>query len=262
MRSLIKGGFLRLCCFLATVALIAACDGDTGTSPTTSWPKTMTITAKERRILVDATKGNGIWWCCPGRPHQGKALADHLRGRGFEVTELSDTRITSDMLAGSDVVIRAGEYYPGYSPSEIQAYHNYLADGGNLLLLSDYQRPGWRDTLAESFGIVFHGISRGENRLDRFEPHPITDGIFLPLSYIAGSGITELPPGAQILAYMSWGTYLDLNDNDRKEDNEPRGMPALGRMTFGQGEIVFGGDANLWLVLSQPLVDNTIYWLF
>lgn len=46
------------------------------------------------RVLVDASKDGGVWWFPqadsfdPGEGHQGKALADHLRRLGYEVTEL------------------------------------------------------------------------------------------------------------------------------------------------------------------------------
>ncbi|WP_213455647.1 hypothetical protein [Thiocapsa sp.] len=63
------------------------------------------------------------------------------------------------------------------------------------------------------------------------------------------------------LGYLSVSTFLDLNDNDIKDPGEPVAPAALGEMPFGQGAIVFSGDTNAWLLVPQPLVDNTLTWL-
>jgi len=217
-------------------------------------------------ILVDSSRDGGLWWfpqagpfnAC--EPHQGMALADYLRTRGFSVTELPrTTTITFDFLASFGIVIRANEYET-YSPSEIKAYHDYLKAGGKLLLLSDYMRPNEQDSLAESFGITFQGITQGDNVLDSFIVHPITIGV-LPLKYNVGSGITRFPTTATILGYLSIGSYLDLNDNKVRDPNELTNIPVLGAMMFENGKIVFSGDGNMWLDVPQPLVDNTLDWL-
>ena len=56
-----------------------------------------------------------------------------------------------------------------------------------LTLFTVNQRPEQLDTLALSFGIVFLSVSRGENSVDTFEPHPITEGVSptgLPLTRV------------------------------------------------------------------------------
>ena len=84
--------------------------------------------------------------------------------------------------------------------------------------------------------------------------------------YGVGSGITSFPGAAEILGFLSDGTYLDLDDDNTQDVGEPTGAAALGIMAFGAGKIVFAGDTNLWLSfpprpLPQPLIDNTINWL-
>ena len=47
------------------------------------------------RIVVDASKDGGVWWCRPlgvvgfdpTKDHQGKRLADDLKARGWDVEE-------------------------------------------------------------------------------------------------------------------------------------------------------------------------------
>jgi hypothetical protein len=94
------------------------------------------IPAKPFRALVDASKDGGVWWF-PQRPpdfdpakhHQGKAMADAMRAKGWEVTELPrDTEITIDQLTGFDLVIRPPAFFP-YSEAEASAYRESVASG-------------------------------------------------------------------------------------------------------------------------------------
>lgn len=227
-------------------------------------------------ILVDASKGGGEWWFPQGDDgtfdsddqHQGKALADYLKSLGYTVIELPRfTRIpgsslittSTDLLTLFEIVIRSSGFL-GYSPEEINAYHSYVSNGGSLLLLADHGRFVNVEQLALSFGISFEGISVGDNIIDTFETHPITAGVS-SVGYGVGSGITEFPNTANILGYLSANTYVDLNDNNVQDVGEPVGAPVLGEMSFGAGKIIFSGDVNMWELVPQPLVDNSINWL-
>jgi hypothetical protein len=97
----------------------------------------MSSGSEQPSILVDASRDGGVWWS--GKPdHQGKALSDYLRSEGCNVTELPNgTKITPDVFAAYDIVIRASEYGE-YSDSEIESYHDFVSSGGGLLLLGDY----------------------------------------------------------------------------------------------------------------------------
>jgi hypothetical protein len=199
----------------------------------------------EPRILIDSSRDGGLWWSPqlhpfdPSEEHEGKPLADYLKSLGYGVTELPrPTSIRSDYLELFDLVIRANG--SSYATGQMAA------------------NPA--DSLASSFGITFEGTTRGVNLMDRFIEHPITAGL-IPLHYI-GSGITDSPASAEIIGYLSSGTYLDLNDNEQQDPGEPSGSGALGAMRDGRGKIVFSGDTNLWQSVPQPLVDNTIDWLF
>ena len=59
----------------------------------------------ETAILIDASHDGGVWWFPQAnvfsstKDHQGKALADYLRSKGFDVDELPrGTTVTSDIL--------------------------------------------------------------------------------------------------------------------------------------------------------------------
>lgn len=242
---------------LRWLLLAAAWSGACGDGPTE--PTGATTPPASTRVLIDASRDGGAYWF--GDPaYQGRPLADYLRGRGFDLTELRPpTEITGELLAPYDLVIRTSEY-GGYALAERDAYRSWVEGGGALLLLSDYQRYGERDRLAETFGILLRGVTVGENVIDLFAPHPITQGV-QPLSYVVGSAFLSVPPSGEALASLSVKTFLDMDDDGIYDPGERIGPAVLGRMPYGSGEIVFCGDTNMWETVPQPLLDNTIAWL-
>ena len=215
------------------------------------------------KVLIDASRDGGVWWFPQAGPfdptlaHQGKAFADYLRSLGHKVDELPRPHvITPELLQNYALVIRAVGF-GSYSSAEINAYTNYVQNGGRLLLLADHSAS---DALASSFGLQFEGITRGENKLNNYVAHPITQSVG-ELSYIVGSALTSYPGTAQIIGQLSNFSYLDLNNNNIQDPGEPSGPDVLGLMDFGNGRIVFCGDTNMWQSVPQPLTDNVLQWL-
>jgi hypothetical protein len=244
-----------------------ATPGSTTTvAPKSSSPVPTTPALPKLTVLVDSSRDGGVWWypqsgsCDPAAYHQGKMLADYLRSLGFSVDELSQrTAVTPALLQKYDAVIRASGN--NYDTSETAAYHTYVHGGGKLVLLQSYMRPGNRDKLAESFGIVFSGISGGDNVVARFSDHPITAGLYA-FPYGTGSGVTSYPGEAQIVGWLSDRTFLDFNDNQIKDGDDYSGAPALGCMPYGNGRIVFFGcTIALYAPSVRPLVRNIFVWL-
>jgi len=222
--------------------------------------------SESHSILIDSSRDGGVWWSPqiapfdPNSNHQGKALADYFKALGYSTNELPrPTTITLNLLRQYDIVIRFVQT-EDYTENEISAYSNYVNEGGKLLLVSDHSAHLRNDSVAAIFGLSFAGSSRGDNLMNKFEQHSITDGVS-SVFYNAGSGITEYPYYATIIGYLSDNTYLDLNNNKQHDINEPTGSPALGIMEFGQGKIVFVGDGNMWLTVPQPITVNTINYL-
>jgi hypothetical protein len=221
----------------------------------------------QRRILVDATRDGGVWWYPQTASfdetaeHQGQVLAEHLRALGHRVTELprvegTEPSIGADVLADYDIVFRCvglGEY----AASEIAAYRDFVDRGGSLLLLADHGGP---DELALAFGLRFEGINRWVRRMSRFTPHRITRGVG-SLPYQAGSGLTAFPSDARILGRLSFFSFLDRNENGRRDWGDPCSPRVLGELRRGFGRVLFCGDANLWLSVPEPLVSNALAWL-
>ena len=213
-------------------------------------------------ILVDASRDGGTWWFPqagpfdPDLPHQGKPLADSLRSLGMRADELPRPfTITEEQLNLYDLVIRAVGF-GSYSDQEINAYTNYVEQGGQLLLLADHSA---NDGLANSFGLQFTGVTRGDNKLNNYEIHPLTDGVG-EIYYHVGSGLSTYPPAAQIIGRLSDQSFLDLNYNGIRDAGEPAAPDVLGVMNAGSGAILFCGDINMWETVPQPLINNMLDW--
>lgn len=239
---------------------LAACQAEPPLAPQATGGEAATIPEVEQTavacgspslssaVLVDASHDGGVWWFPqvapfdPAAPHQGKALAEYLRLKGFQVDELGrGTALNPTQLLGYAVVIRAGSY-GGYGPTEVATYRQLVSCRRTLLLLGEYLRPGQSDAIAEALGIPFTGWLNGT--VTQFEPHVITTGV-TSLAYIAGA---TLAPG--------WPADLDVLGH------LGTGEPVMGLLERGQARIFFIGDTNGIELVPQPLVDNLIAWGF
>jgi len=204
------------------------------------------------RVLVDSSRDGGAWWSPqpfspgafdPALEHQGKALADYLRSQGMVVHELPRPYLITDgLLQGYQLVIRPNaSYYNSYEESEIAAYSQYVSEGGQLILLSDYTRSNLPSTvpdmLARHFGIYLEGSVWGP--VTEFEVHPITEGV-TSIHYPAGSVLVEDPP----IHTVELG-FID-------------GQTVMGVLPFGYGQLFFMGDTHSIVFANQPLTENLI----
>jgi hypothetical protein len=246
---------------LGTTTITATIDGVSATA-------SVAVLSVVPRILVDASRDGGVWWFPQWQqeggfdftlPHQGKELADYFRSRGYRVDELPrPSFVALGLLRTYDIVIRAVGF-GSYAPQEVAAYQQYVNEGGNLLLLGDHMLNLSADELALGFGLEFAGITRGDNLLDSLIAHPITEGV-ADLGYGVGSGLVAYPASAQLLGFLSAGSYLDLNKNNVQDAGEPSAPPVFGVLPYGAGRVVFCGDTNMWEWIPQPLVDNLLAW--
>ena len=225
---------------------IAACDSTLTVAPVTSERELPPPDTKT--ILIDGSHDGGVWWFPQAgpfdqdAPHQGKALADALRGLGYRVDEVGRASfITADRLRPYPVVIRAGAY-GSYTASELAAYSSYASTGHPLVLLSEFLRPNQHDQLAESFGILLTDIFT--DSVKTFAAHPLTRDM-KTIPYIAGSVLGPgSSPSIRPLAWLSGGQVV---------------MGLVERDTL---RVFFAGDTNGFEVFPQPFVKNLIAWAF
>lgn len=212
------------------------------------------------KILIDASRDGGLWWYPQSAPfnasqnHQGKTLVDYFKNLNLSVTELSSQNIpiTYDNLSYYDIVLcfATGQY----TQQEINAYHDYVANGGNLFLFADHHNQG---NIFNSFGLDFEGINVGGTSLSNFSINPITDGVST-LYYGAGSGLISYPSNTTILAWLPSNAFTDLNDNNVRDAGESYGTPVMGAMNISSGKLVFFGDSNSIESIPQPFTNNTL----
>jgi hypothetical protein len=201
------------------------------------------------RILIDASHDGGVWWhpqskatgFDPDKPHQGMVIANLLRSKGFEVTELGrDKELTEELFFGYYIVMRANGF-ESYSAKEIEVYNNLIERGMNLVFLTDHKTNDPKDEIGELLGLDFKGSVNGS--VTSFGNHTITANMN-SLDYIAGSVLTN--PVQQNLTVLG-----------RLED----GSPVMGLLTKGKSRVFFIGDMNGVQVQAQPFIDNLISWM-
>jgi len=188
-----------------------------------------TAPGKAPRILVDASKCGGLWWFPQGGPfdpaqyHQGKALADFMRLKGWQVTELPrGDVITPEKLHEAEIIIRPPAYFD-YSVEEVSAYNQSVMAGTRLLLLGG---GSTNDLIAQFFGLRFEPRTRFAS-VRKWIPHPFTRNI--NVANVAWTPISEAPPDAVVLAWLS--------------QEETNARPVLGYLPHGKGYVVFMSQA-------------------
>lgn len=198
------------------------------------------------RVVVDASHDGGVWWFpqsgpfSPDAPHQGWALANHFRSRGFAVTELGrGTTLTDEVFLGARVVIRTAGL-GRYSAAELEAYRRFLSCPATLVLLAERSSFSG-DQLAEMLGLRFNGSVHGT--VTDFAHHPLTKGVAsLPLL----GGATLDPGYARTTRILAWFG----------------GLPVMGVVHGRAARVLFVGDVNGLETVPQPFVDNLIAWGF
>ncbi len=231
-----------------TAAIVAAAFAISCTNHTSSTAPQVTCPSASNKILIDGSHDGGVWWYPQGgpfvanSPHQGKALADYLRNKGYAVDEVGrDAAIDAALLAPYAKVIRAGDVEP-YSASELQAYAALGSCPVTILLLGDFLGPGQGDALAAGLGVTLRGSFNGN--ITSFASHPITAGV-TSVPFIAGSEVNlSASPAVQVLGWLDTG------------------HPVMGILSNQRAKIFFIGDTNGIEGVPQPLVDNLITWGF
>lgn len=200
------------------------------------WANVPTSAAQPVQILVDASKDGGGWWFPqagpfdPNLPHQGKALADHLRGQGLTVHEAPRSITIPCELIGQYQLVVSSSWSP-HSTAELEAYQRYVNRGGRLILLESHSGAS---SIALSFGLQLAGAYWGV--ITDFQPHPITAGV-TSVPYLTGSAVTAAPATTQVLGTLA-------------------GLPVMGIMSVGLGQVFFIGDINGIETVPQPFTDN------
>jgi hypothetical protein len=236
------------------------------TNTSTTWQAEAAVLSC--KILIDASHDGGVWWFPqgdatgfnPDQPHQGKAFADALREKGFEVTELGRGKeLTEETFFGHYIVIRVNGFQ-AYTANELKVYTNLTARGMNLVFITDHKKNDPIDELGDHLGLQFKGVAK--SYITNFAEHEITTGIE-SIYYNAGSVLVNVDenPDIEVLAWLDEDVYADLNFNGVQDDNEQVGAPVMGVLHYPKSRIFFVGDMNGIEVQPQPFINNLIGWM-
>lgn len=211
-------------------------------------------------FLIDANN-NGIY----GHSDDDSGYGDwarSLEANGFTVSNMSTWNPVTVMSA--DVLIVGNSYYVGsdvWSQSEIDDLHNFVRFGGSVLFLGEQTTqlwPGFRDVV-KTFGVEFFdgAISDSDDYYTPYDywvkfdgnnlaaDHPILNGV-KEVPHIWGNALNKTPAGA---------TTLLVTDNDGTAgwyttptgSPSPQNQPCMTAFSYGQGRVIVGGDAHLFV---------------
>jgi hypothetical protein len=221
-----------------------------------------------KKILLDASRDGRVWWSpqspltgfTSSGPHQGKALADYLRSRGYTVDELRPgTVITNTLLQSYSRVIRANAFY-NYTSAEVAAYDEFLKRHCSLLLINDHMQNTSNDLLSQQLGVEFAGVAFGT--ISVINPHAITSGV-TTVPFNAGCAIVNRDKSNMvILGRLGASEYVDLNNNGQYDSGDIKSPAVMGILAHATSKIFFLSDLNGIEQVPQPFTNNLVNWLF
>lgn len=220
-----------------------------------------TLNKLEVDILINASKGGGVWWYPqypdynPNLPHQGKSTVDSLKSYEFSVYEIGRGEfVDMNDYHVSGLLIIPGSYRT-FSDIEIQQILDFLNSGGNLLILVDHNP---KNSLTHALNLDFQPINFGGATVE-YESHPISEGLEPNMFLVGVSAITNSEEGINVIARLEKSVFIDTNGNNSPDPGEISNPIFMGTKTFGKGRIVFCGDINLWQH-DFLLLKNTLKW--
>jgi len=193
-----------------------------------------------------------------------KAFGDVITNNGYVIV-INKAKFTADVLRGHDIlvisnaqVLPIGNMQPlrsAFTPEEIEAVHNWVKEGGSLLLIADHKPWGSAASeMAKIFGVIFSEgatVDPYDNNFYSREngkllSHPIVEGrnkrekldevkIFLGESLQApeGSGFLKLSEKA-----------YDLHPETKEKRPVPGHFQGAG-FGYGKGRVVVLGEAAM-----------------
>jgi len=154
--------------------------------------------------------------------------------------------------------------YIQLTPSELEDVSRFVAGGGTLVLADDY---GYGNQVLSHLGIEtrFSGqalldplFSYKNGQLPRIfnlSPDSVTDDVdSLVLNH--ATCLIDVEAG-DVLALSSSFSFLDLNDNQKWDEEEPTGaMPVISSHILTSGRVILVSDPSIFINSMGTLEDN------
>lgn len=204
---------------------------------------------KERKVLFDNSH-------TPYVPFGGSTydFANYLTSNGYTFHWMST--FYSGLIDSTDILI-ISEGITAYSNPEITAIHNFVDQGGGLILLGDWGTFGDNtDAIGQEYGLIRNsslvylsdtddGILLGNSYLiyegTNIGTHPVTQGVNR-IEVDRGTGFTALGSGTALVTTDNDGTseWYDNGINYWPAD----AVPVFAANTYGLGRVVYLTDVN------------------
>ena len=183
---------------------------------------------------------------------------------GYPILPLESLSDLPAVPLGSTLIIVP---YLDFTAEEFVKLNNFVTDGGTLILADDY---GYGNHLLEYLGldVRFSGqtlldpLSHYKNswfpKISYFNnPGPITVNT-RSLVFNHATGLTNATMG-NILAQSSRFSYLDSNNNQIWDEDEPAGpLPVITYHSLGKGKVLVIADSSIFINSMGAIADNNI----
>jgi hypothetical protein len=154
--------------------------------------------------------------------------------------------------------------YIELTPAELNQLNSFISQGGILVLADDY---GCGNQILEYLGLEA-----------RFSGQPVLDPLFslknkwlprvfhLAVDPITGNANSLVlnhatclidAPTDNTLALSSSFSFLDINDNEIRDEKEPAGpLPIIAHQNLGEGQIILISDPSIFINSMEVIEDN------
>lgn len=179
----------------------------------------------------------------------------------FRVSPLSSLDVLSAAPQESTLLVIP---YMEFTTTDLETLENYVNSGGKLVVLDDYGfgnhilehlKIETRFTGNQLLGTLFNYKNENFPKIVNFVSEPATSGIENLVSNHATS--LENVPQDNIIAWSSYFSFLDENQNGGYDEGEPEGpFPVIANFQIGKGELVLVSDPSILINSMLEMGDN------
>jgi len=154
--------------------------------------------------------------------------------------------------------------YVDFTAGDLEAIKSFVTRGGTLVLADDY---GYGNQVLEYLGLnarffgapLLDPLINYKNQwvpsIFHLESSPLTNGIE-SLVFNHATALMNVEPAAT-LARSSAFSFIDLNNDELKEDNEPFGpFPVISQHNLELGQIILIADPSLFINSMEEMPGN------
>ena len=187
--------------------------------------------------------------------------------------EFTDSFVTSSLRSYADLPENPEDTvlvlipYIEFTDSDLALLSSYINDGGTLVLADDY---GYGNTVLEYLQInasfngeplldpVFNYKNSFFPRVTDFASSTLTENLdSIVLNHATGMTIGD---GVEIIAQSSATSFIDLNDDQLYDQEEPLGpLPVAAQADFNDGMVIMLSDPSIIINCMQDMDDNLTF---